>query len=535
MPWLSIGVFAVVLAATLGAFFIARDLKAQSQREALLRRAENTADALEARAVSASGILEVASAVAEASDGDAARFERLVGTRVSERVVGNFSLVRLADGTATPVASVGPEEPVLLSRLTPAEVQDLRDVARRGTVSAVSLGSVDGHVTTLLGAPGTPDGRFVVTAEVSVSDLVGSIPAVAGEGVDWALYAATPLGRVALASDTNDLPLRAPSVTREIQALGGTATLVVAAQGSLVSGVRGYLQWLVLVFGVMLAVIAVLLIEASRRRAAASERHRLLVEQNERLRQLDQQKDEFISLVSHDLRTPLTSIIGYTELLLEQDAGGSPENRHFLEVIERNGRRLLGMVEDLLFMARLQAGRLQLDRSLVDLGEIAGQCVEALQPKAAEAGVRLSVEADAVEVYGDERRLGQLVDNLVSNALKFSLEGGHVAVRVRRAPGTALLEVEDTGIGIPSDEVGRLFDRFYRASSATEREMPGTGLGLTIAKAIVDSHNGTIQVRSSEGVGTAFRIEIPTGIPEQPPEREDAEHAVETGRARRSP
>jgi signal transduction histidine kinase len=250
-------------------------------------------------------------------------------------------------------------------------------------------------------------------------------------------------------------------------------------------------------------------------RAEAETTQRLLAEQNDKLRELDKAKDEFISLISHDLRTPLTSILGYTEMLLEEEATPANELRRNLRVIERNGQRLLRMVEDLLFLARLQAGQLILDPGDVDLTEIARNCIEALQPRAAKLGVTLTFHApQSLPMTGDAHRLGQLLDNLTSNALKFTPAGGRVTVALEHTDTDASLTVTDTGIGIPQDEVEKLFDRFFRASTATKRELPGTGLGLTITKAIVDAHHGTIRIKSTEGTGTSFQVQLPLHPPE---------------------
>ena len=245
-------------------------------------------------------------------------------------------------------------------------------------------------------------------------------------------------------------------------------------------------------------------------RAEAEATQRLLAEQNDRLRELDRAKDEFISLISHDLRTPLTSITGYTELLIEEDDEGPEDRRRFLEIIRRNGDRLLRMVDDLLFLARLQAGKLELEMREADLGQVVEDAVQGLGPRARAQRIELQAEVHGpVRLYADPDRLGQLCDNLVSNALKFTQEGGSVTVRAWSEDGRALLEVSDTGIGIPADEVDRLFDRFFRASSATERQLPGTGLGLTITKAIVDAHGGSVRVTSELGAGTTFRVDLP--------------------------
>lgn len=248
-------------------------------------------------------------------------------------------------------------------------------------------------------------------------------------------------------------------------------------------------------------------------RAEAESVQRLLVEQNDRLRELDRMKDEFVALVSHELRTPLTSITGYLELVLE-DEQLSDESRRFLDVVDRNGRRLLHLVSDLLFVAQLEAGRLALDVGEVDLAAVAEESVEALRP-AAEAG-RVELRLDRTPVptlRGDGARLGQLLDNLVSNAVKFTPTGGRVVVAVARREEDALVAVSDTGIGVPAAEQRRLFDRFFRASSAHERAIDGTGLGLTIARAIVEAHGGEICFTSAEGDGTTFRVRLPLAGP----------------------
>jgi signal transduction histidine kinase len=238
---------------------------------------------------------------------------------------------------------------------------------------------------------------------------------------------------------------------------------------------------------------------------------RALASQNERLRELDGLKDEFIASVSHELRTPLTSIRGYLELLqTEESENLRPEQREFLAIVDRNGERLLGLVSDLLFVAQIDAGRLELTLAETDLGKLVEQTVESGRPAAAEKGIRLNAEIEERSmVYGDRIRLAQLLDNLVSNALKFTPPGGLVRVHLRTSGTKAVLEVSDTGVGMAAEDQEHLFDRFYRTPSARRLAVPGTGLGLSIAKAIVDAHEGTIGLVSSEGTGTIFRIELP--------------------------
>jgi PAS domain S-box-containing protein len=254
--------------------------------------------------------------------------------------------------------------------------------------------------------------------------------------------------------------------------------------------------------------------DITERKRAEAERERLLVlerEQNERLRELDRLKDEFVALVSHELRTPLTSIRGYLELVLDGEAGDvTDEQRQFLAVVERNADRLLALVGDLLFLAQIEAGKLSLEFGAVDVGAVASESVDAARPVADDKGITLSLAIGPVPLLaGDGARIGQLVDNLVSNAIKFTPEGGRVDVRVRARNGSAVIEVRDSGIGIPPDEQERLFERFFRSSNAAERQIPGTGLGLAISKAIVEAHAGAIGVKSEVDVGTTFRVSLP--------------------------
>jgi signal transduction histidine kinase len=239
--------------------------------------------------------------------------------------------------------------------------------------------------------------------------------------------------------------------------------------------------------------------------------HVQLAEQNAKLKELDSLKDEFVGLVSHELRTPLTSIGGYLELLDDPETGPlNDDQREFLAIAERNARRLRTLVDDLLFVARLEAGRLDLRLGDVDLAEIVSHSVDSARPRAADRGVALRIEAPRrALVRGDADRLSQLLDNLVSNALKFTLRDGSVEARLDVQDGHARIQVTDSGIGIAKDELAHLFERFYRASTAIEQQVPGTGLGLYICKAIAEAHGGSIEVESVVAVGTTFRVELP--------------------------
>lgn len=237
-----------------------------------------------------------------------------------------------------------------------------------------------------------------------------------------------------------------------------------------------------------------------------------LPQQGDAAREAEAARDEFFTLVAHELRTPLTSIVGYVELLTEDVEGVSelsPEERaRFLQIINRNSRRMLRLVGDLLFIARLEAGRVDLERVRFDPAQPVGDSVEAAEPRAAHARVSLGSEVETgIEIEGDEERLGQVVDNLISNAIKFTPEGGDVNVRLRRNGTSAVIEVSDTGVGIPPEELEKVFSRFFRSSAGAEVE--GVGLGLTIARSLAECLGGGIEVDSAVGRGSTFRLRLP--------------------------
>jgi signal transduction histidine kinase len=236
----------------------------------------------------------------------------------------------------------------------------------------------------------------------------------------------------------------------------------------------------------------------------------LLALQNKELKELDRLKDEFVSGISHELRTPLTSITGYVDLLRELQE--RPEAEEYLGIVERNAERLLALVDDLLFAARVQAGELAIDVAPVDLRVVVGDAVASARPSAERAGIALRADTDTVPIVrGDARRLQQVVDNLISNAIKFTPSGGTVDVALRANGEHVAVEVRDTGMGLAEDDQRRLFERFFRAPVALDRQIPGTGLGLYISKAIVESHGGAVSVRSALGEGSTFRVELPAG------------------------
>jgi PAS domain S-box-containing protein len=231
--------------------------------------------------------------------------------------------------------------------------------------------------------------------------------------------------------------------------------------------------------------------------------------QNERLRELDEMKDGFIGLVSHELRTPLTSIIGYVRLLRDKRVSELHADQ-YADVIQRNSQRLLRLVEDLLFLSQNHPGKMAVELRSADLGEIAARAVEEMRPEAQRKHIDLALSAsNAPRLPVDATRMAQLLGNLISNAVKFTPDGGRVRVEVGTGADQAVLTVTDTGVGIPAADRERIFDRFFRSAIATRQAIPGTGLGLTIARDIVAAHDGTITVESDEGHGSTFEIRLP--------------------------
>ena len=229
----------------------------------------------------------------------------------------------------------------------------------------------------------------------------------------------------------------------------------------------------------------------------------------EDLRELDRLKGEFVATVSHELRTPLTSISGYAELLLMSI--GDPEQHRMVEVIDRNSRRLLTLVEDLLTLSKVDSGAAARLEGRVDLGELAGTAAAVLGPAMdkAEVSLVLQIPDQLPTVRGDRTQLERVLLNLLSNAVKFSDRGGTVTVRIEAHGDDLQLSVQDTGMGIPQSEQAQLFTRFFRTAETVRRAIQGTGLGLAVVREIVDRHQGEITVVSAPDQGTTMIVRLP--------------------------
>jgi signal transduction histidine kinase len=238
-----------------------------------------------------------------------------------------------------------------------------------------------------------------------------------------------------------------------------------------------------------------------------------LTVQNERLRELDRMKDSFVSSVSHELRTPLTSMVGYLEILRDGEVGElNDDQEHYLEIVDRNCHRLNDLIGDILVMARVDSGRLSLERRAVDLGALVAEHVESIRATARSNGVEVGsiVDDDLPPLHADEMRLGQLLDNLLSNAVKFTPAGGRVEVAIDLDDHHIEIRVTDSGRGIKPEFLPNVFERFRRADSGPTSAVGGLGLGLSIARQLVEMHGGTLTaVSPGEHKGSTFIVRLP--------------------------
>jgi signal transduction histidine kinase len=254
--------------------------------------------------------------------------------------------------------------------------------------------------------------------------------------------------------------------------------------------------------------------------ALAIQNARLYQEIDEKSRQVElasQHKSQFLANMSHELRTPLNAILGYTELILDDLYGEpTPRMREVLERVQVNGKHLLGLINDVLDLSKIEAGQLQLSLADYSMREVVHTVTTATESLATEKGLALeaAVPADLPVGRGDERRLTQVLLNLVGNAIKFT-DHGRVGISVAAENGTFEVAVADTGPGIAASEHERIFEEFHQVDSSSTREKGGTGLGLAIARRIVELHGGRIWVESEPGHGATFRITLPVATSER--------------------
>jgi signal transduction histidine kinase/CheY-like chemotaxis protein len=269
--------------------------------------------------------------------------------------------------------------------------------------------------------------------------------------------------------------------------------------------------------------------EVVQRRQAEAEREILLASERSSRQEAEhanRMKEEFVATLSHELRTPLNAILGYVSLMREED-GNNAELVKKIEVIERNALSQKRLVEDLLDTNRIITGKLRLDVQSVDLGGVIENALDSLRPQALAKTIRLAkvIEGAPVEVRGDPTRLQQIFWNLVSNAIKFTPAGGRVEVLLERVNSHVEVTVNDSGIGISSEDLARIFERFKQVDSTSARRYGGLGLGLAICKALVEMHGGSIVAKSSgPGQGASFRVALPLPALQGDKEQHDRRH-----------
>jgi len=234
-----------------------------------------------------------------------------------------------------------------------------------------------------------------------------------------------------------------------------------------------------------------------------------------------QAQRDFVANVSHELRTPLTSIQGFSQAILDGTARDGEAQRHAAQIINDEAERMARLVNDLLDLAKLDAGQIVMAQERVDMGQLLRGCVEKLSPQARQGGVELKLDLGALPpLFGDNDRLAQVFTNLVDNALKHTSQGGRVTVTAKEVQGPPArkgekaiprieVSVADTGSGIPPEDLSRIFERFYQVDKSRHRKDRGAGLGLAIAKEIVQAHGGQIKAESVMGVGTKFTVTLP--------------------------
>jgi two-component system sensor histidine kinase VicK len=225
---------------------------------------------------------------------------------------------------------------------------------------------------------------------------------------------------------------------------------------------------------------------------------------------LDNMRKEFVADVSHELKTPITSIMGYADTLLEGEYEKEVQAR-FLNVIASESRRMAKLVNDLLTLSKYDTAQVKQEKVEFDLGELVKKCEEKLEIEIAKKNLNAEcfVTANVPMVYADIYGIERVVLNILTNSIKYTPEGGKVKIYVGFVHNNAYIKIIDTGVGIPEKDIDKIFERFYRVDKARTREMGGTGLGLSIAKEILEQNNGSIDIKSIVGEGTEVVIQIP--------------------------
>ena len=231
---------------------------------------------------------------------------------------------------------------------------------------------------------------------------------------------------------------------------------------------------------------------------------------SEQVHNLDEARNQFVSNASHELKTPLATIKILVESMIYQDDMPPELRQEFLTDIDKEIDRLSSVVGDLLTLVHIDSHKLRLRREMMVFAETVRESVKRLQPLAKKRGQEITMEiADPCEMFADPGKLAQVCYNIIENAIKYTPDGGKITVRLRRMGRDAVLDISDTGVGIPEEDLAHVFDRFYRVDKARSRDTGGTGLGLSIVQQIVRLHAGSVTVQSRRGEGTTFTVQLP--------------------------
>jgi PAS domain S-box-containing protein len=509
----------------------ANDMTALAERQALTR-ALITGAPIAVLAMDADGLLIEFNPAAERLSGY--RRDEVLGQPLSEILVPERDRPRILEHISTYVATGDPEEftgqirvPTLhadgterVTELTPVQItiggrtiftgflRDLTEIERSHAELADQTERLNCLIASAIPGVLITDERGTVTnVSQSFGTMFGLDEPLAGTQGTQGTQGTAVLRRVAREfADPVRFARRAVAVLRARQPMTGEQ--LACADGRTVE----WDYWPVLVDGRHRGDIW-LAWDMSDRKALERQRieaQRRLAEQNQRLRKLDEARNQFLAIVSHELRTPLTSIVSFSELIRGEAEGLTPEGVKFLDIIERNADRLHRLVGDLLMLDRLEAGALPLDLAPVSVADMAAEAVRSAAPAAAKQGIAIEVSTgEGPIVAADHRRLMQVLDNLIANAVKFSHRNQQVLVTAGYDGRQWRIDVTDTGIGIPPEEAGQLFNRFVRASNARTAGLPGTGLGLSIVKVLTEMHGGHVGVDSTLGRGSTFSVCLP--------------------------
>ena len=240
--------------------------------------------------------------------------------------------------------------------------------------------------------------------------------------------------------------------------------------------------------------------------------NRKYVKEKERAEAANRAKSEFLANMSHELRTPLNAIIGFSELMSNRLFGplGSPRYEEYATDINGSGKHLLGVINDILDMSKIEAGQFSMDREEIDLNPLISETVRVISLQATQKSIAVETKiGEAMTLFADRRAIKQIVINLLSNAVKFTGEGGHILVRARKVSGAMMLSIEDNGCGIPKAALSKLGRPFEQVQNQFSKSHAGSGLGLAISRSLAELHGGALKIRSREGSGTIVSVRIP--------------------------